>query len=189
MGVRRIPRPGTSSETTMTEKQFLNALGNGSEDVLQLVLDVLSEHSAPYCVIGGLAVNAYAEPVVSLDLDIVIAADEIDIVCKILEGRFRIERFAHSVNLSAGTSDLRIQLQTDPRYQGFIGRAAARSVLGYTMNVASVEDVLQGKIWAYSDSQRRTSKRQKDLADIARLVETYPRLREHLPEEIRARFD
>ncbi len=173
----------------MTEKQFLNALSNGSEDVLQLFLDTLSEHNVPYCVIGGLAVNAYAEPVVSLDLDIVIAADEIEVVCKILEGRFHIEQFAHSVNLSADTSDLRIQLQTDPRYQEFIPRAEARLVLGYRMNVASLEDVLQGKVWAYSDAQRRASKRQKDLADIARLVESYPRLRDHLPQEIRARIE
>ena len=44
------------------------------------------------------------------------------------------------------------------------------------MKVAIVEDVLQGKIWAYSDEQRRKSKRQKDLANIIRLIETYPNL-------------
>jgi len=53
------------------------------------------------------------------------------------------------------------------------------------MRVASLEDVLQGKIWAYLDEDRRKSKRQKDLADIARLVEAFPCLAERLPEEIR----
>jgi hypothetical protein len=50
-------------------------------------------------------------------------------------------------------SDLRIQLQTDLRYQDFISRAATHSVLGYKMKVASAEDVLQGKVWAYLDDQ------------------------------------
>lgn len=53
------------------------------------------------------------------------------------------------------------------------------------MRVASLEDVLQGKIWAYLDADRRKSKRQKDLADIARRVEAFPYLAERLPEEIR----
>ena len=53
------------------------------------------------------------------------------------------------------------------------------------MKVASLEDVLQSKIWAYSDEERRKSKRQKDLADIFRLVESYPDLKELLPESIR----
>jgi hypothetical protein len=53
------------------------------------------------------------------------------------------------------------------------------------MQVADVSDVLQGKIWAYKDQQRRKSKRQKDLADIMRLVEANPTLEELLPPEIR----
>jgi hypothetical protein len=57
------------------------------------------------------------------------------------------------------------------------------------MKVASVEDVLQGKIWAYLDDQRRRSKRQKDLADIFRLIEVYPSLEKKLPKSIKERFD
>ncbi len=56
------------------------------------------------------------------------------------------------------------------------------------MNVAALEDVLQGKIWAYLDPERRKSKRQKDLADIFRLVETYPHLEELLPESIKNKY-
>jgi len=40
----------------------------------------------------------------------------------------------------------------------------------------AIEDVLQGKLWAVQDTQRRASKRQKDLADIAEL-EAISRLR------------
>lgn len=169
----------------MTGRQFLNAVANGREDTLQIFLDILSSARADYCVIGGLAVNAYAEPLVSLDMDIVIAARQLDAVCKAAKPHFKTRRFEHSVNLSTKKSDLRIQLQTDPRYEHFIGRAKTRRVLGYTMKVAAVEDVLQGKIWACLDPRRRKSKRQKDLADIARLTEARPRLSARLPEEIR----
>ena len=55
----------------MTKKEFLNAVSNGKVDILQIFLDAISNLGADYCVIGGLAVNAYAEPVVSLDLDVV----------------------------------------------------------------------------------------------------------------------
>ena len=57
------------------------------------------------------------------------------------------------------------------------------------MKVASVEYVLQGKIWAYSDEERRKSKRQKDLADIVRLIEAYPTLIDLIPESIRKRIE
>jgi len=50
----------------MTEKEFVNAVSSGSEDVLQVFLDAVSSSGVEYCVIGGLAVNGYAEPVVSL---------------------------------------------------------------------------------------------------------------------------
>ena len=128
----------------MTKKEFLNAVSNGKVDVIQIFLDALTTSKANYCVIGGLAVNAYAEPVVSLDLDIIVAAESIEAVCKTIEAHFKIERFAHSVNLSSDKSDLRIQLQTDPRYQDFIDKATSQTVLGYQMKVASVDPRLPG---------------------------------------------
>jgi len=169
----------------MTKKEFFRAVSNGEEDIIQIFLNALSTVKVDYCVIGGLAVNAYAEPVVSLDLDIVVAINDIGTTCKAVEDHFKIERFTHSVNLSSNKSDLRIQLQIDQRYQMFIAKATIHSVLGYEMKVAVIEDVLQGKIWAYSDEQRRKSKRQKDLSDIIRLIETYPHLVDHLPNSIR----
>jgi len=169
----------------MTGKEFMNAVANGTADVVQAFLDALAGVGADYCAIGGLAVNAYVEPVVSLDLDIVVATERIEDVCRAVENTFRIERFPHSVNLTGTGSDFRIQLQTDPRYQDFLRNAIPRDVLGYQMNVAAIEDVLQGKVWAYTDEERRASKRQKDLADILRLVEAFPALERTLPPPIR----
>ena len=173
----------------MTKKEFLNAISNAKADIVQSFLDALSSSKIEYCVIGGLAVNAYAEPVVSLDLDIVVAANIMEALIKAAKAQFKIQRFAHSVNLTTDKSDLRIQLQMDSRYQDFINRAVSRTVLGYKMKVACVEDVFQGKIWAYLDDQRRKSKRQKDLADIVRLMEAYPSLAELLPAAIKERIE
>jgi len=172
----------------VTKKEFMNSVSNGREDVLQQMLDLLNEMKIDYCVIGGLAVNAYVEPVVSLDLDIVVVTEATDNLLKAAEKILHIEKFPHSVNLTSTKSDLRIQLQTDPRYQTFIARASIKDVMGYEMKVASIEDVLQGKVWAYLDEQRRKSKRQKDLADIFRLVESYPHLKDLLPESLKTEF-
>jgi len=48
-----------------------------------------------------------------------------------------------------------------------------------------LEDVLHGKVWACTDPARRGSKRQKDLADVARIIETFPDLASTLPEQVR----
>lgn len=172
----------------MTKKEFMNSVSNGREDIVQQMLDLLNEMKVDYCVIGGLAVNAYVEPVVSLDLDLVVVTGATDNLLKAAEKIFKIEKFPHSMNLSSAKSDLRIQLQTDPRYQAFIPRSSIKEVMGYEMKVAAVEDVLQGKIWAYLDEQRRKSKRQKDLADIFRLIESYPHLQDILPESLKTEF-
>jgi len=169
----------------MNEREFTNKVTNSQEDFLQDVLDLLEERSVPYCIIGGLAVNAYAEPVVSLDLDLVVTSDRVDELVETLEQRFPVHRFLHSITVSSPSSDLRVRIQTDPKYQGFIARASRRMILGYEVSVAALEDVLQGKVWAFYDPTRRPSKRQKDLADIMRLVETHPHLIALLPEPLR----
>lgn len=151
---------------------------------LENLIALLAEHDIAYCVIGGQAVNAYAEPVVSLDLDLVVAIAHFDRVVTLLETNFEVKQFPHSLNVYQKGSDLRVQIQTDERYFDFPDRATPREILGLELPVARLEDTLQGKIWAAMDTDRRSSKRQKDLADIARLIETYPFLKSHVPSEI-----
>jgi hypothetical protein len=174
----------------MTGKEFINSVAHGKSDMIQTLLDILAETRSQYCLIGGLAVNAYVEPVVSLDLDIVAAVESIEAICEAARKRgMRVERFERSVNLSVESSDLRVQLQTDPRYQEFISHAEEREVLGYKIRVAALEHVLRGKVWAYMDKERRRSKRQKDLADILRIIETHPTLEAALPLSLRNELD
>jgi len=121
---------------------------------------------------------------VSLDLDLVVAVDQIAKVETLFEEHFVVKRFPPSLKVTIPNSDVRVQIQTDERYSSFLERAAPRSILGMNLPVARVEDVLQGKLWAALDSERRGSKRQKDLADIARILENYPQFRSQVPPEI-----
>jgi hypothetical protein len=151
---------------------------------LDRLLELLRERGFRFCVVGGQAVNAFVEPLVSLDLDLVVAADQLAELESVLEAEFTVHRFTHSLSVSAPGSDLRVQFQTDPRYSEFVDRAVTLEVLGHMLPVAPVGDVLAGKVWAVQDPARRASKRQKDFADIARLLEAYPMLRRQVPGEI-----
>ena len=162
--------------------EFYNRITLGVGTVTENLLKLLEEQGIRFCIIGGQAVNHYAEPLVSLDL--VVAPDRLDEVERLLSESFSVRRFPHSLNVTPQGSDLRVQVRTDPRYGDFVERAERDEVLGMTMPVAAVEDVLQGKVWAAGDDSRRPSKRRKDLLDIERLIEADPKLRDLVPQEI-----
>jgi hypothetical protein len=172
----------------MQAQTFFKVVTMDESNLLEQLTMLFEEHHISYCVIGGQGVNAYVEPLVSLDLDVVVVSEQLAEVERLLAKSFSVKHFPHSLNVAASHSDLRVQIQTDARYADFPARAAVREVLGRPLRVAALEDVLQGKIWAALDLERRGSKRQKDLADIARLIEVYPQLRERVPAEILARL-
>lgn len=168
----------------MEALQFWKTVTMDEADLLQDLTKLLAQQGIRFCVIGGQAVNAYVEPLVSLDLDLVIAAEQLEQTAALLTSRFDVRIFPHRLNVSLKGSALRVQIQTDDRYTPFVARAASREVLGMTLPVAALEDVLQGKVWAAADPERRGSKRQKDLADIARILESRPDLRTRVPQSI-----
>jgi hypothetical protein len=172
----------------MRATEFWKAVTVDRSNVLERFFELLRRHQVPFCLIGGQALNAYVEPVGSLDLDVVVASDRIPEIERLLDDTFALEHFPHSLNVSDKDSNLRIQIQLDPRYASFIDRAATRSILGIDLPVAAVDDILRGKVWAAQDDTRRGSKRQKDLADIARVLERYPELRSSVPADILARL-
>src|SRR3989442_4477844 len=110
----------------MQRRTFLRTVTADRTDLLDRLLTVLAEQRARYCVVGGQAVNAYAEPVVSLDLGLVIAVSDLPELLEVLTSRFRVEHFPHSINVSSEGSDLRVQIQTDERYNPFVQRASTR---------------------------------------------------------------
>ena len=153
---------------------FWKAVAMDKSNFLEGLIALLAEHQIRYCVIGGQGVNAYAEPLVSLDLDLVVAVDQMK----------EVERLLGSLKVSVPSSQFRVQIQTDPRYFDFPSRSTEQEVLGLHLPVASIEDVLNGKIWAAQDPERRASKRRKDLLDIERLIEAHPRLRSRVPHAV-----
>ncbi len=173
----------------MKAATFWRLVVSDKSGFLDSILLLLDEAGIKYCLIGGQAVNAYVEPVVSLDLDVAIALDQVALVEELIVHRYKVEHFPHSINLSEPGSDLRVQIQTDPRYAEFVEHAEVRSVLGQDIPVARIEDVLHGKVWAASDPGRRPSKRLKDYADIARILESRPELTPLVPLEIRERLN
>jgi len=172
----------------MQALQFWKLVTMDKADFIVELTDLLRAEGIKHAVIGGQAVNAYAEPLVSLDLDLAVAVEHLAKVEALLRARFKVQRFPHSLNVSQSGSDLRVQIQTDPRYSDFVARAAPRDVLGLTLPVADVRDVLQGKIWAAQDRDRRPSKQAKDRLDIMRLLEAYPELRSRVPDDILSRL-
>ena len=172
----------------MTAKEFQKLVTEDKSDFLDRFLALLANLKIDYCVIGGLAVNAYAEPLITLDCDVIVVASRAEELEKELRARFDVERFLHSLNVADKGSRVRVQIQTDPRYQSFLSRSTTREVLERQLRVAAVEDLLQGKVWAYQDATRRGSKRQKDLLDIARLLESHPDLAGKVPDDIRRKL-
>ncbi len=100
-----------------------------------------------------------------------------------------MEEFAHSLNAQGQQSELRIQFTSDPRYQAFLDKAQEKEVLGVQVRVARLEDIVQGRLWAYADPQRRLTKRKKDELDLLRLAEAYPHLRALYPPELQRQLD
>lgn len=173
----------------MTAKAFYDWQTAGGGGDLMWLVSVLERLDIPWCVIGGLAVNHWAEePVVTADVDLVIAMAHVEDAVVALEAEgFKVERFPWSINLKGG-SKVSIQISTEAIYADFPSRSVAADVWGILLRVASAADTLTGKLAAYSDKTRRPSKRQKDLLDIMRLIEANPELEELVPAEVTAKI-
>lgn len=174
----------------MTAKRFYDwQTSGGTDDVMRLV-DCLERADIPWCAIGGVAVNHWAdEPMVTQDVDFVVAAESIENAVALLEAAgFAATRFDWSVNFK-GTSKVSLQLSTEDFYRDFASRSVPADVHGILLRVASLRDTLAGKIKAWNTADRRQSKRIKDLGDISRLVESHPELWAELPPDLQSEIE
>ncbi len=154
------------------------------------LIDCLERADIPWCAIGGVAVNHWAEePMVTQDVDFVVTSDDVEKTISELESEgFQATRFEWSVNFK-GKSRVSMQLSTEDFYREFPSRAVPADVHGILLRVASLRDTLSGKIKAWSAHERRQSKRIKDLGDISRLVESHPELWDSLPPILQKQID
>ena len=172
------------SEPHMTATEMYDSVTNGGASDFAEVVAVLNRYK-PWCVIGGLAVNCYVEPVYTVDVDLVVVAANLERIGRELEpAGFRVEKFEHSMNAQRSGSKLNVQFTTDPRYQEFLDGATEHEVLGMPVPVANLKDLVRGKVWAWQDEQRRSTKRKKDELDLMRIAEAHLELRPLIPAEI-----
>lgn len=173
----------------MTAAQIYESVSNGGASHFAEVVETLNRHQ-PWCLIGGLAVNHYVEPIYTMDADVIIVAANLAAIQQDLTAAgFRVKVFAHSVNATKAESKLSLQFTTAARYQPFIERAQLAEVLGCMVPVASLPDIIKGKVWAWSDPTRRLSKQMKDELDLVRIGERYRDLRHLLPDQIVQRIE
>jgi hypothetical protein len=171
----------------LSEQEFFAGV-TGSTNDLALVAGALRATGQPFCLIGGLAVNQYAEPVVTLDADFALTAS--GQAAEVLRAAgFLVREFANSLNAQLPGSRLRIRITINSRYGDFPSRAVTGVIFGVEMPVACLEDVVREKLWAATDPARRASKRAKDAADLIRLAESHPQVFGLVPPGVIAGLD
>jgi hypothetical protein len=168
----------------MTATEVFESVTNGGSSDFALLVQILERHGR-WCLVGGLAVNCYVEPVFTIDADIVVLSTELSAIqVDLIAKGFSVEENPHSVDAQMKDSQLRIQFTVDQRYQGFLTDTQTFTVLGERVPVASLENLVRGKVWAWSDPKRRLTKRKKDELDLIRIAESYPELRSLMPPVI-----
>jgi acetolactate synthase regulatory subunit len=167
----------------MTATEIYESVTNGGSSDFAEVAVVLDRYR-PWYLIGALAVKCYVEPVYTVDVDLVVVKASLERIGRELEpAGFRVKELEPSMNAQRSGSKLNVQFTTDPRYQEFLDSATEREVLGMRVPVAGLKD-LRGKVWAWQDEQRRSTKRKKVELDLMRIAEAHRELRRLIPEKI-----
>ena len=173
----------------MTAAEVYDAVSNGGAGDFAEAAAILDRHG-PWCLIGGLAVNHYVEPVYTLDADLVLVSENLGAAQAALAAAgFAVQAFAHPINARKPGSKLALQFTTESRYQAFVANAERGEILGSIVPIATLPDLIQGKVWAWTDPNRRLSKHKKDELDLIRIAENFPELRALIPREILSQLE
>src|SRR5438309_11585941 len=107
----------------MTAVEVYNFVTNGGANDFVEVATILDRHG-PWCLIGGLAVNCYVEPVYTVDVDVIVIAENLGAIQdELVAPGFSISEFPHSMNAKKIKSKLNLQFTTDARYRAsFLAR-------------------------------------------------------------------
>jgi hypothetical protein len=90
----------------MTMEVFEMTTKGGASDFSEILR--ICEALGPYCLIGGLTVNCYVEPVYTLDADFVLVQESLsDLPRHLSEAGFRVDEFTHSISAQRNPSELR----------------------------------------------------------------------------------
>lgn len=173
----------------MQALQFFKTVTADKSNLLERLLNLLRDNSIHYCVIGTVAVSAYVEPMTSLDFDLVITSYQLGRFEALLASAFVVKRGPRIIEITTADSRLRANVYTESRYAEFVDRAEMRRALGLTLPIAQVEDVLRSRIWTWQDTGRKQTRRLYDLAEIALLLDQYPKLRPMVPPAVLGKLE
>src|SRR5947209_20474831 len=100
----------------MTATEIFESVTKGGSSDFALLVQILDRHGR-WCLVGGLAVNCYVEPVFTMDAEIVVTSSELSgIRAELIGNGFSVEEYEHSINAQMKGSQLRIQFTIDLRY-------------------------------------------------------------------------
>ena len=149
-------------------------------EVLKIVAERLRGAGIAYMVTGSVAMNHYAVPRMTRDIDLVVelSAPDVDRVCQLFEGDFYVDRQAvhRAVEVPAAFNiihtalvvkvDIVVRKETAYRRTEF-ARRRRLSVEGQELFVVAPEDLILSKLeWA------RESRSAVQLADVRNLAES-----------------
>ncbi len=78
----------------MKTNEFFKKLTNSEFDIIKEIIGIIEKNKIDYCVIGGMAMNAYCDPLLTLDFDIVVEKDKLKGLRKILKDKgFKIKSY------------------------------------------------------------------------------------------------
>lgn len=148
-------------------------------------LDILEANRIYFCMLGGFIVNIYTNSAENEDLELVVKSDQLDALIKMLKKNFIVERTPDYFRVYEKPQTAQVRILLGDRYQPFVGRAQLHNILDYEYPVASLKDVLKAKEWSALSKNTRPADRQKDLADIARILAIKPSMDKSLPMKLR----
>jgi uncharacterized protein (DUF1786 family) len=133
----------------MSSLRFWQAVVQDKSDFLPRVTSVLEGSGVRYCVIRGFGVNAYSDTfVVTEDLDIVVAVDDLVRARELFEREFRVRVFEHSLTVYDPDSKIQVRVQLHPDVPEAETRAERRLVSDLVLPVAALTDLIRLKVAA-----------------------------------------
>jgi hypothetical protein len=172
----------------MQARAFWRAVTVDRSNLLEQFFELLRAHEVRFCLIDGQALNAYVDPVVSLDLDVVIASHQLADVEPLLEARFNVERFPHSLNVSGAGSDLRIQIQLDSPIQRVRRTRARPRCAGVAIASRDARGRLARKNLGSSGCDATGQQTPEGSCGYCSFLEGAPDLRSMVPDDVLARL-
>lgn len=151
------------------------------EKVLTSLLTDFEAHRIRYALMGGFALSLWGVPRATVDLDFLVALDDMKAVHEVLTS-MGYERVHHSENVSQYRSTVQDLGEIDfihafrKASEGMLVRAVSRQILGgrKTIRILQPEDIIGLKVQAIANNP---SRRPMDQADIEALMQLYgPRL-------------